>query len=67
MTIDVRFEQEAVWLTHKQIAELFGKERSVITKHILNVFIEQELDKKTMCRICPLQILISQWRFIALK
>jgi hypothetical protein len=45
--IDVRLEQETVWLTQVQVAELFGRERSVITKHIKNVFTEGELDEKS--------------------
>lgn len=45
--LDVRLEQESVWLTQVQMAELFGRERSVITKHINNVFKEGELNKKS--------------------
>jgi prophage maintenance system killer protein len=45
--IDVRLEQETVWLTQVQVAELFDRERSVITKHIKNVFTEGELDEKS--------------------
>ena len=40
--IQTRLENETVWLTQAQMAELFGKERSVITKHIKNVFSEGE-------------------------
>ena len=45
--IDVQLINDTVWLTQKQIAELFEKDRSVITKHIRNVFNEQELDEKS--------------------
>lgn len=45
--LKVRLEQETVWLSQKQMAELFGRERSVITKHLGNVFRESELDKKS--------------------
>lgn len=45
--IDVRFVDETVWLTQAQMATLFQKERSVITKHIRNVFDEGELDEKS--------------------
>lgn len=45
--IDVRLEDETVWLTQAQMAQLFGKDRSVITKHINNVFDEGELDQKS--------------------
>lgn len=42
--VDVRLDQETVWLTQAQMAELFGRERSVVTKHIRNAFREGELD-----------------------
>lgn len=42
--VDVRLERETVWLTLQQMAELFGRERSVITKHVRNAFQEGELD-----------------------
>jgi len=45
--IDVRMEGETLWLTQAQMAELFGRERSVISKHIRNIFSEGELDKKS--------------------
>ncbi len=49
--VDVKFENETVWLTQAQIAELFGKERSVISKHIKNIFQEEELDEKSNVQI----------------
>jgi hypothetical protein len=45
--IDVRMENETVWLTQAQMAELFQRDRSVITKHINNAIAEGELDKKS--------------------
>ena len=45
--IDVRMGSETLWLTQAQIAQLFGRERSVITKHIRNIFTEGELDEKS--------------------
>jgi len=45
--IQTRLENETVWLTQAQIAELFGKDRTVITKHINNIFSENELDEKS--------------------
>jgi hypothetical protein len=48
--IDVRLEEETVWLTQAQIALLFGKGRTTITEHIQNVFSEGELDEKEVCR-----------------
>ena len=45
--LEVRMEDETVWLTQAQIAELFQKERSVVTKHINNIFKEGELDENS--------------------
>ena len=47
--LDVRLEHDTVWLSQNQMAELFGRERSVITKHINNVFKEGELDQDSVC------------------
>lgn len=48
--IDVRLEDETVWLTQEQMATLFGKGRSTITEHIANVFKEGELEQNRTCR-----------------
>jgi hypothetical protein len=48
--IDVRLEEETVWLTQAQMATLFGKGRTTITEHIQNVFNEGELDENVVCR-----------------
>ena len=48
--LDVRLEDETVWLTQAQIAVLFCKGRSTITEHIKNVFTEGELDENMVCR-----------------
>lgn len=47
--LEVRVENETVWLTQAQMAMLFERERSVIAKHIKNVFKEGELDSKVVC------------------
>lgn len=47
----VRLEQETVWLTQQQISGLFKTERSVITKHLRNIFDSKELDKHSVCAI----------------
>jgi len=46
-TIDVKLQQETVWLTQQQLSDLFGRERSVITKHLKNIFVSGELDEET--------------------
>lgn len=48
--IDVRLEEETVWLTQDQMATLFGKGRSTIAEHIVNVFEEGELEQNRTCR-----------------
>jgi hypothetical protein len=47
--IEVLFEVETFWLSQKKIAELFGIDRSVITKHLKNIFGSNELDEKSVC------------------
>jgi hypothetical protein len=50
IAVDVRFEDETVWLSQEQMATLFGKARSTITEHIQNVFKEGELKEEMACR-----------------
>jgi prophage maintenance system killer protein len=45
--LEVKLEQETVWLSQEQIAKLFKTERSVITKHLGNIFHSNELDEKS--------------------
>jgi len=47
LSLDVAVISESVWLSQKQMLTLFGRERSVITKHVNNVFKEGELDEKS--------------------
>lgn len=49
--IDVRIENETVWLSQAQMANLFQKDQSVIARHISNVFKEGELDKNSNMQI----------------
>ena len=51
LILEVRLEDETVWLSQAQIAQLFGVDRSVITKHIGNVFTIGELDEESTCAI----------------
>jgi hypothetical protein len=44
LRLDIRYEGETLWMTQAQIGELFNVDRSVITKHIANVYAEGELD-----------------------
>ncbi len=45
--LEVEFENETVWLSQKQIVELFEKDQSVISRHINNIFKEQEVDEES--------------------
>ncbi len=49
--IEVRYQDETIWLTQKLMAELFSVERSVITKHLKNIFKDNELDNDSVCAI----------------
>lgn len=49
--LEVRFEDETVWLTQQQIADLFGTKRPAITKHLSNIFKSGELDEQSTCSI----------------
>ncbi len=46
--IEVRFEKDTVWLNLNQISELFGRDKSVISRHLSNIFKEEELDKNSV-------------------
>lgn len=48
--VDVRFEDETVWLTQSQMCELFNKSKSTISEHISNIFDEGELDENSVVR-----------------
>lgn len=48
--ITVQFDNDTVWLTQKQMAELFGRNRVAITQHIGNIFKEEELNEQVVCK-----------------
>jgi prophage maintenance system killer protein len=49
--IDVRLQEETVWLTQRQIASLFGTQRPAITKHLANIFKTKELQEDSVSSI----------------
>ncbi|MEG1007318.1 MAG: virulence protein RhuM/Fic/DOC family protein [Bacteroides sp.] len=51
IALDVRLEHETIWLTQKQIADLFGTKRPAITKHLKNIFSSGELEENSTCSI----------------
>ena len=48
--IEVRMDEDTVWLTQQQICELFDKSKSTISEHIKNVFEEGELQRDSVVR-----------------
>ena len=55
--MEVRIEDETVWLTQAQIAELFETKRQAITKHLKNIFQSGELNENSVCSILELNCL----------
>lgn len=49
--VEIFFHNENIWLSQKQMAELFGVQRSNITRHMKNIFESEELDEKSVCSI----------------
>lgn len=50
ISVEVRFENDTVWLSQEQMAALFGKGRTTITEHVNNIFKEGELNEEVVCR-----------------
>jgi len=48
--VDVRFEDNSIWLSQAQLCELFGKAKSTISEHIKNIFEESELEQNSVVR-----------------
>ena len=49
--LEVKLDQDTVWLTQQQIADIFGTKRPVITKHLVNIFKSGELDQNSVSSI----------------
>ncbi|MDA3886100.1 MAG: virulence RhuM family protein [Candidatus Delongbacteria bacterium] len=49
INIEVLYQDENIWLSQKQMAELFDVDRSVVTKHLKNIFTSNELDESSVC------------------
>ena len=47
--LEVQLKDETVWLTQDQMAQLFDRDRTVIGRHIRNIFSEGELDESLVC------------------
>ena len=46
--VEVMFEEDTVWLSQSQLAKLFQRDRTVVTRHINNIFKERELEEKVV-------------------
>ena len=57
--LNVKLENDTVWLTQSQMAELFGKDQSVIARHIANAFKEEEVSEESNMQILH----ITQYKF----
>jgi len=73
LKLEVRLENETVWLNQQQMSELFQKTRNNVTLHIRNVFKENELDEVSVCKeslltaadgtkYCNLDVIVSMAR-----
>lgn len=49
LKLEVSMQDETVWLTQKQMAELFKKDRKTITRHIQNIYKDEELEENSVC------------------
>ena len=47
--LEVNMKDETVWLTQSQMAKLFGKDRKTITRHIQNIYKDEELEENSVC------------------
>lgn len=65
--VQVELEDETVWLSLNQIVTLFDRDKSVISRHVNNIFKEQELDKnsvvaKNAANTCGAKPFIYRWK-----
>ena len=58
--LPVSVDNETVWLTQAQMVELFQRDVSVISRHIRNVFKEDEVEEKSNLHFCKFQIQINR-------
>ena len=58
-SLEVKLENNTIWLRQEQISQLFGRERSVISKHIANLFKEKELERETNVQILHIAFFIK--------
>ena len=55
--VEIYLQNETIWLTQQKIADLFGVDRTVVTKHLTNIYAENELSKEATCaKIAQVQL-----------
>lgn len=60
--IEVTLENETVWLSQNQMAELFQRDKSTISRHIKNIFEERELDKNSVvAKIATMKVAVARY------
>lgn len=59
VTLEVNVEEDTMWLTQMQMADLFQRDISVISRHIKNVF-QEEVEEKSNLHFCKLQVQINR-------
>jgi hypothetical protein len=47
--VEIYLQNQTIWISQQKIADLFGVDRSVITKHLANIYTENELNKNSTC------------------
>lgn len=67
LAIDVKLEEETVWLTQKQMSLLFPKDVRTINEHIKNVFQECELEKEPTIRKFRITEILNRANFITIR
>jgi len=50
-SVEVLLKDETMWLTQKTMSQLFGADRTVVTKHLKNIFLDKELEENSVCAI----------------
>ena len=66
-TLQVKFENETVWLNHEQLSKLFLTDRTSIVKHIQNIYASGELHESTTCaKIAHVQMEVADNALVAL-
>jgi hypothetical protein len=60
LIINVTYVDDNFWLTQKAIAQLFGVEVPAISKHLTNIFLQEELDEKAVVSILETTLSISE-------